>query len=376
MKILSILLFIVISTGMLVHSYLHGADFHVFYLAGQRVLNGISPYQVSDGWMVFKYHPFWGLVFSAWTLLPEKTSLIIFNSTQIFCWIWAAYIWAKELGFQITSWAQVLLLLILSLTALSAEIGYGQINGFAFLLATLIFSLLNKPNPNYIWSGIFLCMLVSLKLNFALLVIYAVFRNVRTLWGILLGGLFIHGAVALMAKDLWAANFYAQWLDLLLGQSSSQYSIFEAQGFLRFFISLSDVWGKSMWAATIAIFCLFGIWLQTRHEMNQKFIPIYWITGVYLFSPLAWWYQVLFAFPLIFFLLHTKLSKLQRYSINTCLFVFAIVSYNTLGPQGIYLFKQYQGYFIILLIPLGIAGYKLIHWLRKNQKPLVFNSTF
>ena len=56
------------------HSWLlkPGGDFHVFWLAGRRTLDGVLPYQAADGLYPFKYLPPVALFLAPLGLLPER----------------------------------------------------------------------------------------------------------------------------------------------------------------------------------------------------------------------------------------------------------------------------------------------------------------
>ena len=49
-----------------------GGDFHVFWLAGRRTLDGVFPYQAADGLYPFKYAPPVALLLAPLGLLPER----------------------------------------------------------------------------------------------------------------------------------------------------------------------------------------------------------------------------------------------------------------------------------------------------------------
>ncbi len=79
---------------LLARGALAGFDFHVFYLAGERLLRGEFIYQAADGWMPFKYHPVWAVVFVPIAFVPERLANVIFNSAEIACWLYSVRIWA------------------------------------------------------------------------------------------------------------------------------------------------------------------------------------------------------------------------------------------------------------------------------------------
>jgi len=106
--------------GLMINSSMHGADFEVFYKAGQRFIQHLPLYQEADGWSPFKYHPSWAIIFSFWSLLPFSVSVVLFNTVNVLFWGVAAHKWSKWLGYDLKV-QNIFILLMLSLNALSAE---------------------------------------------------------------------------------------------------------------------------------------------------------------------------------------------------------------------------------------------------------------
>lgn len=356
-------MFWLLLAGMFIYSHKKGGDFRVFFTAGERVLNNISVYQLADGWMPFKYHPAWAAFFSVWALMTEKVALFFFNVLQLACWIYGAKIWAVWLGFELKTWNQRLLLLVASLSALSCDMGYGQINGFAFLGMTLVFKYMETGTQKPLTAGFLVGLLVSLKLNFGLLFFYLIFKNPRSLIGVFLSFIFLHILLVACHQEALLLDHYRSWFEVMMTQSSTQFHIYESQGLLRFFLALSFKYGSALWLFSMMIYVLFGYY-AIRKNKDFPWVPLYWMAGSYLFSPLAWWYQILFLYPLIFYLLRTNLNKIERGTVLVCLFLYAFCNFNTLGPKGIILFKDYYGYFIlscilvVLFLKSGFMNFK------------------
>lgn len=340
-------------SGLFLNSFLHGGDFQVFYLAGQRFLENISLYQDADGWSPFKYHPAWAAFFTVLTLLPFKASLLLFTAINLSFWGRAFYQWARMLKLSVTT-AGFFWFLLLGLNAISSETAYGQLNGFLFWGATQIFLWLESENPRPILAGVLLAVLISLKLHFGILLVYVLYKNQRTALGLILGGLSLHLVIAVSRLNFINWELYQSWLHILLTQSENQFNTFEVQGVLRLCYAIfGPSYAKLAWAATLVIFAALGVYLQRRRfERNQNFVSpaalvgCYWFAILFFFSPLAWWYQVLYLFPLSFLMLKVQPTKLWRAVAWASLFVFAVMSFNTLGREGIITFKLYMGYFI------------------------------
>jgi hypothetical protein len=336
--------------ALLINGAHHGADFQVFYQAGARALSGLNLYQESDGWMVYKYHPAWAAFFSIFAPLPQAAAIVVFNVVMFGVWWIGVRIWASWLDYDIKNPTHRLLLLLLSLSAFSAETGFGQVNGILFLGLTMVASLLEGKQPRPLLAGILVTVLISLKLNFGLLFVYVLFKNLRSVFGIFLGVVILHFITASFFNNWLALDVYHNWIQLLLGQSSTQYYIFESQGLLRFFHSVFGENGKFLWLTTLLLFLYGGFRLSRKSFPNPAIPAGYWMGGIYLLSPLPWWYQILFMYPLIFFLFKTPLTAKERKILCFCLIVYAGVTFNTIGRNGIIWFKEWQGFFLCSLL--------------------------
>ncbi len=229
-----------------------GIDLHVMYLSGQRALSGLPIYALSDGRMPFKYHPVWAVVFSPVSLLPEKLAYVLFNMAMLGCWIWAASIWARWLGYDIRKPANFLILLLLSFNALSSEINLGQSNAILFFGATKVFEWMSARPQKWFSAGILVAVLCTLKLNFGLLAVFCLIRNFRSLLGITAGALLAHVITAAFFGDWLNVDLYRAWLDLLLAQSAEQYVDPYVQGLLRFLLLTFPDYARGLWLLSVA----------------------------------------------------------------------------------------------------------------------------
>ncbi|MFZ4404685.1 MAG: glycosyltransferase family 87 protein [Pseudobdellovibrionaceae bacterium] len=367
---------IILMTGMLVYGQSNAVDFAVYYKIAHRVLENAEIYRTTDGWMPFKYHPAWAIFFLPLTAFSLKVSSLIFNIIQLCCWGWSAKIWSCKLNYDLSSPQNKLFLLILCLSALSAEIGFGQVNGFLFLGCTLFFQSLHSTTSKPLLAGFLLALMCSLKINFALLGFYALFKNWRSMFGIGLGFSFLHLFVIILTKNLFGIELYSKWIELLVQQSSEQFATFEVQGLLRFFLWISSEKAKVLWMLSIAIFLLISGWIHRKvaYRISSSLVAALWMTLLFLTSPLAWWYQILFVYPLAFYLIkNTPPSSWVKYTAYSCLFCFAFINFNTIGATGIYWFKDSLGYFTVtsILFFLGILStiQKDLSWTILKSRP-------
>lgn len=343
--------------AMLPTSFRRGNDYHVFYTAGTRAHLGDALYQVADTWFVFKYHPIFAIAFVPFSYLPEKLGLLVLDLAMIFCWLWSLATWARWLQYRLTP-GKVFFVLLLALSALSAEFGFGQVNGALFAGLTLSFLLLEeKDRP--ILAGIVMTMVMAVKINYGLILIYGALRNWRSLIGAAVAGLAIHTWVVFyFRQSFFDPPIYHEWLTLLVQQSSEQFNNREAQGFLHFFDSiLGDEAGKKAWLATVIAFIAGGVWLRFK-QIGHPIVAAYWMAGLYLLSPLAWWYQLIYMFPAAFWLLKQSGPKWQKKFCSIALGVFALVTFNIMGRNGLNLAKDLQIFFYSSLMLLGLLLFR------------------
>lgn len=322
-----------------------GIDFHVMYLSGERALSSLPIYVLSDGRMPFKYHPVWAVVFSPISLLPENLAYVLFNMAMLGCWMWAASIWARWLGYDIRKPANFLILLLLSFNALSSEINLGQSNGILFIGATKVFEWLSARPQKWFSAGVLVAVLCMLKLNFGLLAIFCLIRNFRSLLGIVAGAALAHVITAAFFGDWLNVDLYRAWLNLLLSQSAEQYVDPDVQGLLRFLLLAAPDYGRGLWLLSVGLAIGGGLALERYRRADQALIAGYWLSAVYLLSPLAWWNQILFTFPLVFVLLRRDAGRVGRGILYAALAVYALAGPALLGRDGIEALRVHQGVF-------------------------------
>ncbi len=336
----------------------HGIDFHVMYLSGERALSGMPIYVLWDGRMPFKYHPVWAVVFSPVSLLPEKLAYVLFNAAMLGCWAWAASIWARWLGYDIRKPTNFLILVLLSLNALSSEINLGQSNGMLFAGATLVFEWLSG-RPQKWWSaGMLVAVLCTLKLNFGLLAAFCMIRNFRSLLGIVAGAVILHAVAAAFFGKWLTIDLYRAWLDLLLSQSVEQYVDPYVQGLLRFLLLASPDHARTLWLLSVGLAIIGGVALERHRPSEPALIAGYWLFAVYLLSPLAWWNQILFTYPLLFLLLQRDIGRVGRGVLYVVLAIYALAGPALLGRSGIEVFRVHHGVFLasVAIIVVMVAS--------------------
>ena len=354
-KVFWSILSISIIAGLLYNAFLHGSDFHVFYLAGQRLRDGLEIYRRSDGPDPFKYHPAWAVAFAPLTLLPEPFAKFCFVGSQIGLWWYGALRIGKIFDVQFHQIKLFALLLLLALNPLSAETGYGQINALLFVGAIFTIEWLEAEPQRPRRAGALIVILASLKLNFALLAVYALIKNRKSFLGMAYGLSGLQLITALSQGDGAGRSAYGEWIYLLMEQSRRQQWSYEVQGFMRLayeWLGTGYLWG---WSSAIALIIGLGAWLHGRQpKTHPAAILSFWLAALFLVSPLAWWYQVILVYPLAFYLALRLPSAWQRNLAWSCLAFFCLGSYSLLGPTYLIDFKTALGFFWPTLILLGL----------------------
>lgn len=331
-----------------------GLDFHVLYLSGQRFLRGEPIYVLSDGWMTYKYHPMWAIAFSVFAPLPERFSFILFEIANFGCWTCAATIWARWLGYDLRKPVNALILLLLAINPLTSELHLGQTNGFLFLGATKLFGWLNATPQKWFRAGFIAAVLCSLKLSFGLLLVFCVICNWRSIAGMIVAALVVHGITAMAFGGFTDIGLYRSWIELTLGQSAQQYVDPNVQGLMRFLLVVTPDYGKPLWFACVALAIGVGIWMERTQRHQPALTAAYWIAAVYLLSPLAWWSQILLTFPMAFFLLGQDIGRIGRYVLYASLAVYALASPTLLGRPGIEVFRTAHGFFLATMAIVAV----------------------
>jgi len=222
---------------------------------------------------------------------------------------------------------------------------------------------MEDENPQSFKSGFLLSVLISLKLNLAVLVFYLFLKNWRSFAGMIAGFLALHLTLIPGFGDATNIELYKSWLHLLLTQSANQYATFEVQGIMRICYHIfNESLAHTAWAGFLVLSVLFGIYLdhvyfkkiKLPQEKRRVYNGCYWLGIVFFFSPLAWWYQILYLYPVAFLLLKSSLPKKWQALVWLCLACFAFVSFNTIGREGINTFKFYMGYFICAMTLFAI----------------------
>ncbi len=371
--------------GIFIYGHNNGVDFKVYSLAGHRLLQNLPIYQFADGWSPFKYHPAWAVIFSFFSLLPYAAANFLFNAINLGFWVLAVQLWTRwlNINMKLSSWT---FLLLISINALSTEIGFGQVNGFLIWGVTWIFQQIEEDPKSYLRVGIIATLIFTLKLNYSLLLFYLLFRQWKIIWGFAAGIAILHVLTIIGFHDLNPMALYKDWVQLLLTQSSEQYNTFEVQGFLRYLIRHFDsITARWLWIGTLALALGFGLYrhhlvrknLQTtkQNHFNRAMDASYWLAIVFFFSPLTWWYHILFLYPMAFVLLMGPMPKVFKIPALCSLAVFSCLSYNVVGAVNIIRLKDSMIFFncalVLMTLFFLVQAYLLFSHRLNNDSNLI-----
>lgn len=358
--------------ALLVNAIRNGNDFYVFFKAALRTLSHEPIYQASDGADPFKYHPFWALLFTPLALLPGSWALGIFTFFQMGCWALSLKHFLEWSKWGPLSFKQLLFFLVLTLNTFSAELGYGQMNGLLlFLVLTSVHWA--KDDRNLPWVGFFFCLMSLAKLNFLVLGLFFVLFRPKVIFWSCLWMLPIHFlTTSFFGRGLWDNQIYLDWFSLLFSQSKDQYFTYEVQGLLR---ALNLVTPSSLLTATWGILAAvygFGLlWILRRLKNSEaSFFKIcvvsYLWAGLFLLSPLAWWYQSLWMFPMALVLWRFSRNSNLVICASVGVVLFATMSFSFFGREGLIAIKTAMVFFAASMLILG----SFLVFIFRNSKSL------
>lgn len=272
-------------------------DFKVYLLAVERARIGINPYVPSEE-TPYKYSP--GALTPFYFLPPQKNAAwMVFKFICLSSWIVAILI-----GVSLTTWRQVLLLILgiaISWKGLLETLDYGQIE-FILLLFTVVAG--HFLEQRRLFSGFLLGCLPWLKLPWGLLILPYGFASIRAGWseikkflGAYLCGTFVLSILApsFIFGPAQIGKLMASWLVVLQVQPPELFLGDENQSLwstLSRWISHGPILG-GMSGVLIVILCmslLLKAVLQKRTvaEVGALAWITPWLILTQLLSPLGW----------------------------------------------------------------------------------------
>lgn len=334
-----------------------GGDFHVFWLAGRRTLQGVFPYQAADGLYPFKYAPPVALFLAPLGLLPERAA----NG------LWLVL---SALGLlRLVRWSQAslgggpdarreLLLLLALLPFVTHLLGLGQSEGL--LLWGMVESE-DRRTRTPVLSGVLWAIVCLFKPPFGAFLALVVWRReVRRGLGLLAG---LGGSFALLAVVLGPAAMASQlvaWRALLAASTPAAVCGAQNQSLVALVCSVTSLGpgdGGFVAAVALAAGCLAGagllavVWCARRSPAEGERLAValtFYATA--LFSPLGWRTNLLALAPVIALLFargpapDPLAARVRVVCAAALALTVGLLNYDVLGPERFRRVLEHRAY--------------------------------
>ena len=323
-----------------------GGDFHVFWVAGRRTLDGVFPYQAADGLYPFKYAPPVALILAPLALLPERLA----NGL----WLVLSAVGLLRL----VRWSQAtlgggpdarreLFLLVALLPFVTHLLGLGQSEG---LLLWLMAESEDRRARTPLLSGGLWAVACLFKPPFAVFLGLVVWRReLRRGLGLAAG---LAGSFALLALVLGPAATVGQlaaWRSLLAESTPAATCGAQNQSLVALVCSTTSLGpGDPGFLAAVALAagCLGGagiaavVWCARRSPAEGERLAVaLTFHATALFSPLGWRTNLLALAPALALLFargrapEPLLSRVRIGCATALALTVVVLNYDVLGPD-------------------------------------------
>ncbi|MFK7872249.1 MAG: glycosyltransferase family 87 protein [Oligoflexales bacterium] len=164
--------FVLFGLGLCLRIQSEVQDFHVFYLAGMRYVQGFSLYQTSDGFSIFKYSPFFAMLMAPLSFLSESFAksvwlfLNMFSLLRIINLLLEKSSQEKRIAVFFAVWAITPFLVV--------HVLYGQVNLIVLYIMLLA---MKKIDEKKMSAGFFVALGVLIKLTPIIVLPYMIWRK-------------------------------------------------------------------------------------------------------------------------------------------------------------------------------------------------------
>ncbi len=323
------------------------SDFHAYYTAADRLLQGLSPYVLSDG-TPFKYLPIASFFFTPLALLPYKTALVSFVIVILFC---TYFIYRKV--FRAYGWSAVALLALCLFRFHNQDFSNHQVNSILVLLALTFLD--RRETPTLIIAAFSFSILASFKLT-PLLLLWPLFwmRKWREL---ILIGIFL--SVLNFIPIFFFENkvfVYRDWWNLLSGTTErpapTAANVQSIASLLWYWFGpfLGENGFKTVMATLGGLFLAVTAWISKKSKSmeSENRILIVTLSFSILFSPLAWKHSYVQLLPLLLIWFEERrMKRLWLFLILTSVLPAAIGIFSKEAADRSYLLVLATAYFSI-----------------------------
>ncbi|HSP18902.1 MAG TPA: glycosyltransferase family 87 protein, partial [Myxococcaceae bacterium] len=334
-----------------------GGDFHVFWLAGRRTLDGVFPYQAADGLYPFKYAPPVALFLAPLALVPERLASGLWLALSAFGLLRLVRWSQATLGGGADGRRELFLLLAL-LPFVTHLLGLGQSEG---LLLWLMVESEDRRVRTPLLSGALWAVACLFKPPFAVFLALVVWRReLRRGLGLAAG---VAGSFALLALVLGPAAMGSQltaWRSVLAASTPAATCGAQNQSLLALVCSVTSLGpGDPGFIAAVALAagCLVAAGMaavascaRRSPAEGERLAVSLTFYATALFSPLGWRTNLLALGPALALLFARgrapdPLASGVRIGSATALALTVVVlNYDVLGPDRFRQILEHRAY--------------------------------
>jgi len=317
--------------GGVIHGVPRDSDYEIFLRSGLRLRAGAAIFEPADGLFPFKYHPTVALFWALWSHLPTlgaKTFFLIGQTalTTTMIGAWTLRVFGRE-NFR---WAFPSAMLVAK-KLIWRDLDLGQTNGMLYLgaSAATALALTQSKSPSFL-AGAIITGITLVKLNYGLLSGLGLLASPVAFGA---GAVFV-AVLAAAVTCMWfgfadGLALHTEWIGLLLSASEAQLTDQENQGLLHALSALWPTSARALWLAATGAFALAGWTIIKRRPLDHQ--AAYWLFGVNVLSPLAWWNQYVLAIPMLLVAWRDRRNPLQTAVLGAVVFWCVIFHYDVVG---------------------------------------------
>lgn len=363
---------LILLLGILVaHSWLlkPGGDFHVFWLAGRRTLDGVLPYQAADGLYPFKYLPPVALFLAPLGLLPERLAnglWLVLSAVGLLRLVrWSE----ATLGGGPDAKRELLLLLAL-LPFVTHLLGLGQSEG---LLLWLMVESEDRRTRTPVLAGVLWAIACLFKPPFGVFLALVVWRRELRRGLGLLGGL--AGSFALLALVLGPSDLGTQlaaWQALLSASTPAAVCGAQNQSLVALVCSLTSLGPGDRGFGVVVLLsagCLLALGVaavafcaRRSWDEGERLALALTFYATALLSPLGWRTNLLALAPVLALLFargrppDPVASRVRVGCAAALALTVLVLNYDVLGPERFRRMLEQRTYGWLGLVVAGCAA--------------------
>lgn len=349
------------------------SDFGVCYRGGERIRAGEALYRIADGHMQYKYSPGSAVFFAYLSLFPYEMAKFLWYVLELFLLFFILALSYDLLPVKQKKKGLLIFLTFLVLIKfLAREIELGQANLLiAFLLLMMLLALLKNSD---IGGGFFWGFSLLFKPYALVLLPYFILKKKFKLMA---SGLVI--AVLGLASPVIFYGFkgniavFTEWQQTLSKSTGSLLDSYDNASLHAFFLKIIPVGSRDLaWIFIAVTLFLLGcsfLWMmvvgeKARLKKSEVLEFAFLLILIPLLSPLGWYYNYLYSFLAVIFLLNSlgRFPPILRYVLIVNLVMIGASLKEILGKE---VFRFYTQYSLVVFNHLLVLFYLFYSRVRK-----------